>query len=88
MGSAHCGTVFPVSVVVGAAVPAVPAAVCRWGPVPALSWCGEVALGDIHIIIDDIRPSTGTRAHNTLLTTRKPVRPIPVVRMRERRTSS
>jgi len=41
VGLARYGTVFPVSVVVGAAVPA---AVCRWGAVPALSWCGEVSL--------------------------------------------
>jgi len=38
------GTVFPVSAVVGAAVPA---AVCRvpLGAVPVLSWCGELSLG-------------------------------------------
>ena len=43
----------PVSVVVGAAVPAaVPAAVCRMGALPALSWCGEVSLGGILIIIE------------------------------------
>ena len=43
---ACCGTVFPVSVVVGAAGGGVPL-----GAVPALSWCGEVSLGGIHIII-------------------------------------
>jgi len=32
-------------------VVAVPAAVCRWGAMPALSWCGEVSFGGIHIII-------------------------------------
>ena len=37
MGLACCGTVFPVSVVVGAAVPA---AVCRWGLCPC---CPSVA---------------------------------------------
>jgi len=42
---ARCGTVFPVSAVVGAAVPA---AVCRWGLRPSCpAWCGEVSLGGI-----------------------------------------
>ena len=31
MGLALCGTVVPLSVVVGVGVVAVPAAVCRWG---------------------------------------------------------
>jgi len=48
VGLARCGTVFPVSVVVGAAVPA---AVCRWGLCPALSWCEEVSFGGVLIII-------------------------------------
>jgi len=43
VGLARCGTVFPVSVVVGAAVPA---AVCRWGLCPR---CPGVVEG-IHII--------------------------------------
>jgi len=40
----RCGTVVPVSMVVGAAVPA---AVYRslLGAVPVLSWCGEMSLG-------------------------------------------
>ena len=38
---ARCGTVFPVSAVVGAAAgDSVPL-----GAVPVLSWCGEVSLG-------------------------------------------
>jgi len=44
VGLARYGTVFPVSAVVGAAVPA---AVCRQGLVPLLSGCGEVSLGGI-----------------------------------------
>ena len=48
MGLARCRAVFPVSAVVGASVPA---AVCQLGAVPALSWCGEVSLGGILIII-------------------------------------
>ena len=42
MGLARCGTVFPVSVVVGAAVPA---AVCRWGLCPQ---CPGVGGGGVH----------------------------------------
>jgi len=42
VGLARYGTGFPMSTVVGAAVPA---AVCRWWLCPALSWCGEVSLG-------------------------------------------
>jgi len=44
VGLARCGTVFPVSAVVGAAVPV---AVCRLGAVSVLSWCGEVSRGGI-----------------------------------------
>jgi len=39
VGLARCGSVFPVSAVVGAAVPA---AVCRWGLCPCcpdVGWC-------------------------------------------------
>jgi len=42
---ARCGTVFSVSVVVGAVVPA------GYPVVPALSWCGEVSLGEVNIFV-------------------------------------
>jgi len=43
VGKARCGTVFSVSAMVGAAVPAA----VPLGAVPVLSWCGEVSLGGI-----------------------------------------
>ena len=49
MGLARCGTVFSVSVVVGAAVRCAGGGV-PLGAVPALSWCREVSLGSIRIL--------------------------------------
>jgi len=64
VGLARCGTVFPVSAVVGAALPA---AVCRWGAVPVLSWWGEVSHGRYTIIIDpnpmDATPDSTSHIH-------------------------
>ena len=45
MGLARCGTVFPVSVVVGAAVPA---AVCRWGLCSRCPGVGRSLGGEHH----------------------------------------
>jgi len=42
VGLARCGTVFPVSAVVGAAVPA---AVCRWGLCPCCPGVGRCLSG-------------------------------------------
>jgi len=49
VGLVRCGAVFPLSVVVGAAGSGVPLVA-----VPALSWCREVSLRGIHIIISTI----------------------------------
>jgi len=48
VGLARCGTVFPVSAVVGAAVPA---AVCRWGLARAVLMWGGVSRSGVNIII-------------------------------------
>jgi len=54
VGLARCGTVFPVSVVVAAAVPA---AVCRWRLCPHCPGVEKVSLGGNHIIAGRRRQS-------------------------------
>ena len=72
MGLARCGTVFPVSAVVGVAVPA---AVCRWGLARAVLVWGGVS--GVNIIIggaaSDAAPRVRMRVARMPMTNRTPI---------------